>query len=395
MGFLCVDGKDADKIQYFGPDYELDVRPSNMDNANTKEYLEKIRTQVVENLKRTAFAPSVQMTDVPPHPLVAGIDDEADAILDDLDEDENKDKRVTQRRFDQYVERPGELSDSEEEEEAAANGVRRQPDPLKRRNQINYKHLDIGDSGVESGLATPREASSAADEELDTTGDAKMTEAPDAETEAPRSPSPAEPPSRTEEASAPDNTEMVVDTQGEEEAAAPALFAPVSQQPSPKPDEDTAMEDAQAPAPEPEKLEDTVPSERPQEETKPAEETLAAEKVPETTAPEPLSPPKVPSPPKEVSAPVEEEKANQTEAAEPSKPAETTTELAETKEKTPEAPQPKTSETAAPEPPKGTEEAGETKTSEATDTNNANDETKETPSAPSERKPEEPAKNQE
>ena len=366
-----------------------------MDNANTKEYLEKIRTQVVENLKRTAFAPSVQMTDVPPHPLVAGIDDEADAILDDLDEDENKDKRVTQRRFDQYVERPGELSDSEEEEEAAANGVRRQPDPLKRRNRINYKHLDIGDSGVESGLATPREASSVADEELDTTGDAKMTEAPEAETEAPRSPSPAEPPSRTEEASAPDNTEMVVDTQEEGEAAAPALSAPVSQQLSPKPDEDTAMEDAQAPAPKPEKPEDTVPSEKPQEETKPAEEAPAAEKAPETTAPEPLSPPKAPSPPKEVSAPIfEEEKANQLEAAEAPKPAERTTESAETKAKTAEAPKPEASETAASEAFKETEEAGETRTTETTDANNAN-ETKETPSAPSEQKPEEPTKTQE
>lgn len=166
-------------LQYFAPDYELDVRPSNMDNANTKEYLEKIRTQVVENLKRTSFAPSVQMTDVPREPLVGGMDDEADAILDDLDEDENKDKRMTARRFDRYVEKPGELSDSEDEEESAAIGVRRQANILKRRNEINYKHFDVGDSGLESGLATPREASSIADEEADLAGDAKMTEAPD------------------------------------------------------------------------------------------------------------------------------------------------------------------------------------------------------------------------
>lgn len=46
--------------QYFAPDFELDVRPSNMDNANSPEYLEKIKNQVIENLRRTSFAPSVQ-----------------------------------------------------------------------------------------------------------------------------------------------------------------------------------------------------------------------------------------------------------------------------------------------------------------------------------------------
>lgn len=135
-----------------------------MDNANSKEYLDKIRVQVIENLKRTAFAPSVQMTDVPREPLVDGMDDEGDAILDDLDEDENKDKRFTRRRFDQYVEKDGELSESEDEEEAAANGVRPQQNGLKRRNQVNYRTLDL-ESGVESGVVTPREESSMPDEE--------------------------------------------------------------------------------------------------------------------------------------------------------------------------------------------------------------------------------------
>ena len=87
-----------------------------MDNANTKDYLDKIRSQVVENLKRTSFAPSVQMTDVPRNPLLEGMDDDADDVLDDLDEDENKDKRFTQRRCDQYVEKQGELSAGEDED---------------------------------------------------------------------------------------------------------------------------------------------------------------------------------------------------------------------------------------------------------------------------------------
>lgn len=124
--------------QYYAPDYELDVRPSNMDNANNTDYLEKIKKQVIENLKRTTFAPSVQMTDVPRDP--EGMDDEADAILDDRDEDENMDQRHTKRRWDKYVEKDGELSESEDEEENQRNGVRRQGQVRKRRNMMDFQN---------------------------------------------------------------------------------------------------------------------------------------------------------------------------------------------------------------------------------------------------------------
>lgn len=133
-----------------------------MDNVNSKEYISKIRQQVIENLKRTAFAPSVQMTDVPRAPLVPGIDDEAEAILDDEDEDENKDTRTTKRRFDKYVEKEGELSESEDEEELASNGVRRQPGFHKRRNQANHKEL-----GSASPSAHQQSLVHEADEKMD------------------------------------------------------------------------------------------------------------------------------------------------------------------------------------------------------------------------------------
>ena len=205
-----------------------------MDNANTKDYLDKIRNQVVENLKRTAFAPSVQMTDVPRNPILDGMDDEADDVLDDLDEDENKDKRFTQRRFDQYVEKPGELSDSEDEEENAANGVRRQPGALRRRNQANYRNLDAADSGLDSGMATPLEASSIADNEMDTALDTKMADAPVAESGAVTA---------TEDQDTPMANSERMGLEGEDKGTSAA----VSQQPSPPThDEDTAMEDASA-----------------------------------------------------------------------------------------------------------------------------------------------------
>lgn len=279
-------------FQYFAPDYELDVRPSNMDNANTKDYLDKIRSQVVENLKRTAFAPSVQMTEVPRNPLLDGMDDEADDVLDDLDEDENKDKRFTQRRFDKYVEKPGELSDSEDEEENAANGVRRQPNAFRRRNQTNYRNLGATDSGLDSGLATPQEASSVGDGDLDIAMDTKMTDAPrtepDAAAAAVVAPETATP--------ATDADRMVVE--GEEKEISTAA----SRQPSPPThDEDTAMEDAEAP----------VPAVEP---TEPAPETHEEKKLETSPAAEGLASPipaQVQSPPKESPAPAAEASAQE------------------------------------------------------------------------------------
>ncbi|KAJ5615874.1 hypothetical protein N7537_000988 [Penicillium hordei] len=222
-----------DYYEYFAPDYQLDVRPSNMDNANTREYLDKIRNQVVENLKRTAFAPSVQMTDVPRNPILDGMDDEADDVMDDLDEDENKDKRFTQRRFDQRTEKAGELSDSEDEDENAANGVRRQPGAMRRRNQVNYRNLEP-DSGLDSGMATPQDGSSAADGEMDFALDANMGDVPRTE---PETPFAAPEPSHADETPMTDADNVAMGSEEQEASTA-------SQHQSPPHDEDTTMEDA-------------------------------------------------------------------------------------------------------------------------------------------------------
>ncbi|KAK5454423.1 histone deacetylase [Exophiala xenobiotica] len=156
-----------DYYEYYAPDYELDVRPSNMDNANSKEYLEKILTQVLENLKRTAHAPSVQMTDVPRESL--GMNDEDEAALDDLDEDQNADSRMSQRKADKYVEKDGELSDSDDEAMEDMNG---HTGSRKRRIMVNYRHImDVGgnDSGMETGcgVETPQQGSSLPDDDAD------------------------------------------------------------------------------------------------------------------------------------------------------------------------------------------------------------------------------------
>ena len=127
-----------------------------MENANSKDYLEKIKIQVIENLKKTAHAPSVQMTDVPRTTIMGGTDDD-EAELDDLDEDENKDTRHTKRRWDQRVTRDDELDESEDEEEARANGILPQNGASKRRNIMDYQNSNAVASDIEmdSGIATP------------------------------------------------------------------------------------------------------------------------------------------------------------------------------------------------------------------------------------------------
>lgn len=47
--------------EYYGPDYELDVRTSNMTDHNTPEYLAKIRQSVFEGLRGKTAAPGVQI----------------------------------------------------------------------------------------------------------------------------------------------------------------------------------------------------------------------------------------------------------------------------------------------------------------------------------------------
>ncbi|KAF9127743.1 histone deacetylase [Mortierella sp. 14UC] len=102
-----------DYYEYFGPDYKLDVKPSNMDNANTVEYLEKIKQQVFENLARSQGAPSVQMQPVP-----------RDLDLSDDEDLDDPEKRIPQRLWDKRVVPENEFEESEDEEMNALHGIR-------------------------------------------------------------------------------------------------------------------------------------------------------------------------------------------------------------------------------------------------------------------------------
>jgi histone deacetylase 1/2 len=133
----------------------LDVKASNMENANSRDYLEKIKTQVINNLRKTG-PPSVQMTDVPRTTITGGTEEDED-IADDMDEDDNKDARSTKRRWDQRITRDDELEESDDEEQDHANGVRQQNGAAKRRNIMDYQNPNPVASDVEmsSGIPTP------------------------------------------------------------------------------------------------------------------------------------------------------------------------------------------------------------------------------------------------
>lgn len=142
--------------EYYGPDYELDVRASNMENANNYEYLEKIKIAVIENLKKTAPVPSVQMQDIPRQSM--GMTDEEEAELDDLDEDENKDARTTQRQWEKNRARTDEFDESDDEDMARANGLNYDGPP--RRSIMDYRnpHADLE---TDSGAMTPTNGTAA------------------------------------------------------------------------------------------------------------------------------------------------------------------------------------------------------------------------------------------
>ncbi|EMC99916.1 hypothetical protein BAUCODRAFT_54799, partial [Baudoinia panamericana UAMH 10762] len=147
----------TDYYEYYSPDFELEVRPSNMDNANSPEYLQRIKEQVYDNLRRTQAVPSVQLQDVPRQPLGPVVDDEEDDRLDDeeADAEQSKDKRYTSRLWDRKTEHANDYDEmSDDEELAEAQGVRRQPGRPKRKGIMDYRNPHAPDDD-NSGAVTP------------------------------------------------------------------------------------------------------------------------------------------------------------------------------------------------------------------------------------------------
>ena len=62
LSTLCVEIPANEYYEYFGPDYELDVKSSNTDDLNSPAYLDRVKRIVLENLRHAGGPPSVQMS---------------------------------------------------------------------------------------------------------------------------------------------------------------------------------------------------------------------------------------------------------------------------------------------------------------------------------------------
>ncbi|RKO89597.1 hypothetical protein BDK51DRAFT_17899, partial [Blyttiomyces helicus] len=126
-----------DYFQYYGPDYRLDVPGNNMENQNTRDYLERMKSRVVDNLRNLAHAPSVQMQEVP-----------RDSYSSDEEEEDDKDVRITQRMSDKHRVPENELSDSEDE------GDNRRD---RRSHSTSLRRKPGSRNSYTNGTATPME----------------------------------------------------------------------------------------------------------------------------------------------------------------------------------------------------------------------------------------------
>ncbi|OMH79990.1 Histone deacetylase phd1 [Zancudomyces culisetae] len=91
----------------FAPDYSLHPELSGkVANENTKQYLEAVRTNVIEQLRYLKGAPSVQMQEIPPD--IQGFLDDHNDYYDDLESDTNKegkmDRTIRRANYAEYYE---------------------------------------------------------------------------------------------------------------------------------------------------------------------------------------------------------------------------------------------------------------------------------------------------
>lgn len=132
---LCVGVDIPDELpyneyyEYYGPDYRLHIAPSNMENLNSKEYLEQKKIMLLEQLREIACAPGVGMVPVP--------DDAKD--LSDEDEDErDPDRRLN--IFDLYRKprHAANPSDSEDEDAYSPAGRGRRVGPANTKKRDHH-----------------------------------------------------------------------------------------------------------------------------------------------------------------------------------------------------------------------------------------------------------------
>jgi len=85
-----------DFYEYYGPDFNLHITPSNMENQNSLKYLDKTKIQLFEILRQIAPAPGA------PYSLPIPSCPELDLEIE-LDTNAAKDSRISQRDLDKHI----------------------------------------------------------------------------------------------------------------------------------------------------------------------------------------------------------------------------------------------------------------------------------------------------
>ena len=118
---IALDAKMTDELpynsyyEYYGPDFNLHIQPSNMENQNTPKYLERTQTMLLEVLKQLPAAPSVQYTTIIPRER-----EDVEMTREEKEEEEKEaevDQRETQRDLDRRREDTREFYGDEKDQD--------------------------------------------------------------------------------------------------------------------------------------------------------------------------------------------------------------------------------------------------------------------------------------
>ncbi|CAG8519921.1 2206_t:CDS:10 [Funneliformis caledonium] len=132
-------------LDYYGPEYKLDVPANNMENMNTPAYL--------ADMKSIPFAPSVQMQHVP-----------KDYESEEDEDNENPDIRMSQRQRNVLVVPENELSDSEDEgnrrNERSYHSSNGKGETSTRKSRASHKNSSNEHEGRSSSSRAHKSSSS-------------------------------------------------------------------------------------------------------------------------------------------------------------------------------------------------------------------------------------------
>jgi len=129
-------------MEYFSPEFTLQISPfTTFDNLNTREYLDSVKTRILQNLRDAHGTPQISMSNPPPPPL------------DPVDpEEDNAELRMTRMEMDKRRVRDDEFFDTDDVDRA----VRDPTSSVHHRVLLTREELGAGPVPVAPVLDLPK-----------------------------------------------------------------------------------------------------------------------------------------------------------------------------------------------------------------------------------------------